>query len=252
MALNLRKELEALAPRVQSSSWAGHEYVRGYGVFGLPLSSGHVLALRVFPENDFAPYITVWHKTSEGEWSIYYDAVSPDIACPRYYGNAVKHIEAAKISVEWRSNSVVKIIMEKPRLEWTVWLEEPPFLRVVNAVSRRMPFWTWKSSSLLKLREWIARLLGMGQIKLGGYMPSGHFGILMPRRMYFIRDAEINWEGTDLGHPVIVGSNPRIGEVPLPARGVFAIGEAHWEILDISEYGETRNALGVSALVQEQ
>lgn len=107
MALNLKKELEAFVPRVHGSPWMNHEYVRGYGIFGLPLSWGHVLALRVFPENDFAPYVTVWHQTPGGEWSIYYDAVRPDIACPRYYGEAVRHIEAAKISVEWKSGSVL-------------------------------------------------------------------------------------------------------------------------------------------------
>ena len=66
MALNLKRELEAFTPRIQGNSWTDHEYVRGYGIFGLPLSSGHVLALRVFPENDFAPYVTIWHQTPDG------------------------------------------------------------------------------------------------------------------------------------------------------------------------------------------
>lgn len=30
--------------------WPDHEYVKGWGVIGLPFDSGHVLALRVFPE----------------------------------------------------------------------------------------------------------------------------------------------------------------------------------------------------------
>ena len=42
--------------------WPGHEYVKGWGAFALPFDSGHVLALRVFPENDFAPYRTIWHR----------------------------------------------------------------------------------------------------------------------------------------------------------------------------------------------
>lgn len=249
MALNLKRELEAFAPRIQGSPWTDHEYVRGYGIFGLPLSSGHVLALRVFPENDFAPYVTIWHQTPEGEWSIYYDAVSPDIACPRYYGEAVKHTEAAKISVEWKSGSVLNVRMNHPRLEWTVWLDEPQLMRIINAINNRMPFWTWKSPLLLRLREWMAGVLGMGRIKLAGYMPSGHFGILMPRRMYFINRTQIKWEGADLGRPVFAKPNPKIGEVPLPARGVFAIGEAFWEILDANEYRETRNALDANSFV---
>ena len=77
-------------------------------------------------------------------------------------------------------------------------------------------------------------------------MPSGHFGILMPRRMYFIRRTQIKWDGSDLGQAVFASPNPKIGKVPLPARGIFAIGEAHWEILDADEYKQTRHALGTN------
>jgi hypothetical protein len=52
---------------VVPSPWNGLEHVRGWGVFGAPFSSGHVLALRVFPQNDFAPYRTLWHRTPEGD-----------------------------------------------------------------------------------------------------------------------------------------------------------------------------------------
>lgn len=243
MVPNLKSELESLVPRIQQDLWQGHEYVRGYGVFGLPLSSGHTFALRVFPENDFAPYITIWHQTPDGRWKIYYDAIRPDIACPRYYGKAVDQSIAAKINLEWRSPSELNIRMDNPKLNWTVWMEEPRHLRVMNAISKQMPFWTWKYTPLLKMREWIARLLGAGRIQLAGKMPSGHFGILMPQRMYFINRTKIEFEGEDLGQPVRVRPNPKIGDVPLPARGIFAIGEAHWEILDVNEYGEMRTAL---------
>ncbi len=68
--------------------WPGHEYVNGWGVFGLPFDSGHALALRVFPDNDFAPYRTLWHRDPNGGWSIYVDGPRLDTACPRYYGAA--------------------------------------------------------------------------------------------------------------------------------------------------------------------
>lgn len=243
MIPNLKKELECLIPHVAQSQWADHEHVRGYGIFGLPLSTGHNLALRVFPENDFAPYITIWHQTPAGKWTIYYDAIRPDIACPRYYGKAVDHILPAKINLEWQSSSVLTIRMKKPKLEWTVWMEEPRYLRLINSISKRMPFWTWKYDLLLKFREWMAEWLRIGKIKLAGYMPSGHFGILMPQRMYFINRTQIQLEGDDLGQPVIVHPNPKIGDVPLPARGIFSIGEAYWNIMDFDEYQKTRAAL---------
>ena len=244
--MSLKAELEHLKPSVEPSPWHGHEHVRGYGVFGLPLSSGHTFALRVFPINDFAPYVTVWHLAPDGTWSIYYRAPRPDIACPRYYGAAARHIAPAQIDLAWRGAAELKIHVECPLLEWTVRMREPPVLRLLNMVSKRLPLWTWQHALLLKPREWMARQLGMGTITLAGYMPSGHFGILMPQRIYLIDDAHVQLAGVDLGAPARFHPNPKIGDVPLPARGIFAIGQAHWEIRDQAEYHRTRAELGVS------
>jgi hypothetical protein len=59
-------------------------------------------------------------------------------------------------------------------------------------------------------------------------------------RMYFIRDATAVLSGEDLGQAARVSPNPQIGRVPLPARGMLAIGQAAWEILDNDEYTRTR------------
>lgn len=243
MTPNLKKELEFLLPQVEESAWPGHEHVKGYGVFGLPLSSGHTFALRVFPVNDFAPYVTIWHQTPDGKWAIYYDALRPEIACPRYYGKALDVIAPAKISLQWISDSELLIKMDEPKLEWAVVMYEPVHLRLINAVSKRMPLWTWRPSFLLKVRERMAYLLGVGKIRLKGYMPSGHLGILMPQRMYFIRETRVKLKDVDLGHEVRVRPNPKIGDVPLPARGIFAIGQAYWEIIDVAEYYQTKREL---------
>ena len=244
--MSLRAELEHLKPSLEPSPWHGHEHVRGYGVFGLPLSSGHTLALRVFPINDFAPYVTVWHLAPDGTWSIHYQAPRPDIACPRYYGAAARHITPAQIDFIWRGDAELSIRVDAPRLEWTVWMREPPVLRLLNLVSQRLPLWTWQHPPLLKPREWMARQLGMGTIRLAGQMPSGHFGVLMPQRIYLIDRARVQLEGADLGTPTRVRANPKLGDVPLPARGIFAVGQAHWEIRDEVEYHRTRAELGVA------
>ena len=49
------------------------EYVNGWGIFALPFESGDVLALRVFPQNDFSPYRALWHRDPSGRWAIYVD-----------------------------------------------------------------------------------------------------------------------------------------------------------------------------------
>jgi len=66
----------------------------------------------------------------------------------------------------------------------------------------------------------------MGQLRLTGTMPSGHTGTLMPGRMYFVDDARATLDGADLGQPARWPASPVIGAVPLPARGVLAIGQA--------------------------
>src|SRR2546423_10465946 len=53
--LNLSSRLSKVPAVRGRAPWLNHEYVKGWGVFGLPFDSDQVLALRVFPENDFAP-----------------------------------------------------------------------------------------------------------------------------------------------------------------------------------------------------
>jgi hypothetical protein len=244
--VNLQAQLANLQPAVVSSPWPHHEHVQGYGVFGLPLSSGHVLALRVFPINDFAPYTTVWHRDASGAWTIYYDAPRPDVACPRYYGPATERIQQARIAVRWNGPAELLITMAEPRLDWTARFKEPSAWVPLNRISARLPFWTWQHQGFLKPREWIARLLGMGTLQLAGVMPSGHVGVLMPQQMFLVERSHAVLDGQDLGVPIRVPVNPTIGAVPLPARGVFAIGQAHWTIRDFEEYARTRAELSQS------
>ncbi len=48
------------------------ERFNGYGVMGLPFKSGHILAMRRFPAASIGPgYISIWHRTPQGDWSFY-------------------------------------------------------------------------------------------------------------------------------------------------------------------------------------
>jgi hypothetical protein len=237
--------LGALPERRDRAPWPDHEYVRGWGVFGLPFDSGHVLALRVFPENDFSPYRTLWHRRPDGRWSIHVNGARLDTACPRYYGPACEHTGFVLINIEWTGRDTLHVTMDDPALDWSLVARETATLRVLNAVNGRMPMWTWRSAALLRARELLAKqVLGMGDIRLSGTMPSGHVGTLMPQRMYLIDESSAVLAGQDLGRPVTVAPNPGIGEVPLPARGVLAIGQAAWEILDPDEFARTRAESG--------
>lgn len=229
--LNLAATLSALPERQGDPPWAGHEYVKGWGVFGLPFDSGNVLALRVFPENDFSPYRTLWHRDPEGRWSIYVDGPSVDTACPRYYGPACAHVGYAQIQLEWTGPASLRVTVDEPAVDWTLTARQTPMLRAMNAISPRTPLGTWRSPRLVHAREVMARrALGLGEIRMSGTMPSGHEGVLMPQRMYFIDETSAVLDGVDLGCATRVSPNPQIGQVPLPARGVLAIGGGAWEI----------------------
>lgn len=50
--MTLDIDLESIEPKAVPSPLPGYDMVRGYGVLGLPFSTGHVLALRVFPQRE--------------------------------------------------------------------------------------------------------------------------------------------------------------------------------------------------------
>lgn len=68
--LDLAAILSRLPEVHHQAPWAGYEWVKGWAVFGLPFDSGHVLALRVLPESNVAPYRALWHRDPLGKWAI--------------------------------------------------------------------------------------------------------------------------------------------------------------------------------------
>jgi hypothetical protein len=232
----------SLPDRVGEAPWPGHEYVRGWGVFGLPFDSGHVLALRVFPQNSFAPYRTVWHRSPAGEWSIYVDGPSVGLACPRYYGAACSRVAPARIDLAWTGPRTLRVTVDDPALDWTLTAARSLRLGVLNPISAALPLSSWRPPRLLRARERMARGLGLGDIALSGEMPSGHTGVLMPQRMHLVDEAKATLQGVDLGSPTRLAENPTIGGVPLPARGVLAFGQAMWPVLDQQDPGSPRSA----------
>ncbi len=247
----MAEELRAIEPKARSSPLPGFEYVRGYGVFALPFETGHVLTLRVFPENDFAPYHTIWHRTPGGSWSIYADTPRLDIACPRYYSSAARRNTHARISLNWTGPMELSIDMEAPdapSLQWKVSMEAPPAIKRMNEVSRAIPEPLWRNPFVLRVFEQLGgRLFDLGDITLSGHAPNGHFAIVMPRKMFPIASSTASLDGKDLGRPARHSENPSIGELRLPARPLFAVGRAYFEIQDQEEYRRTVSALRTGA-----
>ena len=117
-----------------------------------------------------------------------------DTACPRYFGPACRSTGYARIDVNWTGPAALRVTMDGPALDWTVTVTSTRLLGFLNMISAAMPPASWRPRPLVWARERLASALGMGQLRLAGTMPSG--------------------------------------QVPLPARGVLATGQAAWEILD--------------------
>jgi hypothetical protein len=232
---------QAIEDRIEESPWADHEYVRGYGAFVLPFSSGHLLALRVALQNSFGPYVSVWHRDPGGAWSIFVDGPSLEAACPRYWGPATRRTAFADIEVDWTGPSDIGVEVDEPRLSWTMSMSAPPILRAANAVTAALPLWTWTVGPLVRAREWVAsRFLGVGDVQFSFTTPSGHDTVLVPSAEYVVHESAAVLEGRSLGEPVRLEENPTIGGVALPTRPSFVFAEAHMGVLDPDEYQRTR------------
>jgi hypothetical protein len=239
-SMNLSHETQVIAPRVRRSPLSGFEYVHGYGVFGAPFESGHVLALRVFPENDFAPYKTIWHRTPDGAWSIFVDAPRHDIACPRYFGAAASLVQSASIGITWTGPAELRVEMDTPMFTWNLSMTSSPILGLMNTVNPRFPEGIRRARGMLRAMESMAdRVLGLGRVTLAGITPNGHRTMLLPERMFFLASSQAEFDGVDLGRPARGGACPTIGAMKLPSRPVFAIGRAYFELRDPIEYERT-------------
>jgi hypothetical protein len=242
--MNLSNKLNKIKPQVKSSPWVGYEHSKGYAVMILPFSSGHMLGLRVFPENDFAPYKSVWHLSPQDDWSIYNDGPSFSTTCPRWWGSALKRAELSHISLNWVEDNSLEVVLQDPPLKWFMEMTAPPFLQILNALSTSLPLWTWKKSAFLRIREWIAKyVFDMGDLRFSFMTPEGQNAIIMPEQIFFIKTSEAELEGVDLGKPVSLEKNPDIGGVPLPTRPSFIVGQAHGTIVDPDEYRQTRESI---------
>lgn len=235
--MTLAEKARAIQPGDGSSRWRGHEYGRGYAVLTLPFDSGHLLGLRVFPENDFAPYVSVWHRPPGEDWAIYVDGPSLETACPRYWGPVTRTVGFASIEVTWTAPAELRVEMDEPALVWRLSMGTSPFLRAVNAVNAAMPGWTWRVGALLRVREWVARhYLGYGDIRLSFTSASGHDVVLLAVENYPIDASTATLAGRNLGEPEVLDENPTVGNVPLPRAPSFVLGQAQAAIRDRAEY----------------
>jgi hypothetical protein len=200
----------------------------GYAVLGVPFRSGDVLALRRFPVSSRGcGYTSVWHRTSDGCWTLYAD-VGPDQGCLHYFGRAVDHAIHAPIRIEWTGARSLQVAVNGGRLlAWSLSLAPTTGTTLVNTVAAVLPAWAWTDRRALAAIGVLARLaLRSGRLRLTGTTPCGSRFLATPRMMWSIVASRATIAGHDLGPVGIIDPQASLGEFLIPRRPLFAVGSA--------------------------
>jgi hypothetical protein len=225
------RELVASAERNPHLPDGEDERFTGYGVMGLPFSSGYVLALRRFPASSVGPaYNAVWMRHPSGSWTMYTD-VPPDVSCPRYFGSAVAATSVHRIDISWLTDrrSTVKI-GDDVDLRWEVSLASTPVTSLMSALSSALPAKLWSNTAFLRVMGAVAGpVLRAGRIRLTGRVPNGQGFRANPKRMWFVSGSTATLTGQDLGSPRSRPSQTRLGDFWIPQRGIFMMGSSMFE-----------------------
>jgi hypothetical protein len=197
----------------------------GYGVIGLPFSSGHVLALRcVEASSRGIAYTSVWHRNPKGRWT-FHQNVPPEESCPRYFGAAVTENTTEPIRIEWTDRRRFCVTVNAPGdIVWNIRVAPTLAIRMINTAASATPASWWGKRSVLSTMETAARwILRTGQMNLTGYTPNGQRFTGIPRLIWPIMESRATIRGVDAGAPAPLPKQAMLGDFCIPQRGIFAI-----------------------------
>jgi hypothetical protein len=208
----------------------GREDVVGFAVVGQPFASGDVLCLRRFPASTFGPgYVSVWHRTAAGEWTVY-TSVAPAESCPRFIGAAIARAVQTPIELDWTGPERLEVRVPAADLRWELHMASTPVTRMMNLMMALMPAALYRSNLVLAMMSLMSTLfLAAGRFRLGGRVPNRQWFQAGPRKLWMIPQARATVAGRDFGAAGPLPSQPTLGELPLPQRGVFMLGGMSFE-----------------------
>ncbi|WP_346960566.1 hypothetical protein [uncultured Arthrobacter sp.] len=210
------------------------ERFAGYGVMGVPFSSGYILALRRFAASSVGPgYTSVWIRDPAGVWTMHSTTAAAS-SCPRYFGSALGAASTVGISLRWHDDYSFHVeVGDGVDLAWDVTLAATPVTRLMSAVAGSVPEPLWRNRTFLRAMGAVAGpMLGAGHIGLTGRVPNGQTFGARPRRMWFIRDSTAHLRGHSLGQASALPVQDRLGDFWIPQRGIFMIGSSVFEPFD--------------------
>lgn len=206
----------------------------GYGIMGVPLASGHVLAMRRFTASSLGEaYTSVWHRDPVGSWTFYTD-VPPKLACPRYFGSVLSSAEVREIGITWSGPRDLTISIEDaPCLVWHVSLSPTAATRVMNAMAGALPEVLWRKEAVLKPMGIVAGiLLRAGRVSLMGKVPNHQRFIVNPTLIWAVQSNTARMGDRVLGSVGPLPVQAKLGDFWIPQRAIFAFGRAFFEPFD--------------------
>jgi hypothetical protein len=127
--------------------------------------------------------------------------------------------------------------MEEHQFDWDVRLGSSPVTRAMSGMSRLMPGPRWHKGAVLGAVGALAGpSLRAGRVRLQGQAPNGQHFVATPRLIWLVRSSRASLAGASFGRPGPLPEQARLGDFWIPQRGMFAIGEAYFEPLDVSRH----------------
>ncbi len=200
------------------------ERVAGYGIMGLPFSSGHVLGLRRWTASSIGEgFTSIWHRDPAGHWT-FYESAPCEIACTRYFGADVSRSVIGAIDLDWKGTRTLRIAFGS-EVDWTVEIGSTSITRAMSAVGSALPLAAWRSTAVLQAIGLIAgRALGVGKVKLTGMTSNGQHFDANPLRLWYVTDSHAVVGGEDIGPPGRLSEQGHMADFYFPQRGIFAVG----------------------------
>jgi hypothetical protein len=209
------------------------ERFNGFGVMGLPFSSGHVLALRRFMVSSVGEgYTSVWHRGPDKAWTFYAD-VDPWHACTRYFGQEVAQTFSTPITIKWLDDFSFEITIERGSLYWYVRVEATPATVIMNALGTVIPNRAWKNEFVLKIMgKFAGAALDLQKVELTGAVPNGQRFIVNPKIIWAVKQSHATLAGEDLGTPMPLQEQAHLEDFWIPQKGILAFGQAYFDVFD--------------------
>jgi hypothetical protein len=203
------------------------ERFTGYGVMGMPFTTGHYLALRDMVATSVGPaYRALWHRDPDGRWTIHTTGAF-EWSCPRYFGSATTNIRVPAIDVSWRDDTTLDVTLGET-VSWRIELGATSATRMMSSMGGALPEAAWNSGAVLAAMGPMARTLRSGRMSLQGATPNGNRFRSAPVKVWRVVGGAASYRDDDLGAAAPLDVQTRLGDFWLPQRGIFFVGRARF------------------------